>query len=542
MSEPPSPAEPTPAPPSAGKRLRKYVLTFFKIAIAILGIWWVTRGVSWYDTAQIPAGHDINAVTFPENTTVRVLAQIPPPPGRTIALVHIQFPDKPVPVQVNGKTFTLIIDADTAVPGNGELGLTREKDLPLDTFAEIKGQRIQQGLKSLLAQARAKWYLVLFAWILLGIPFWVTAIRWRSLMRPQGIDMPLGKCLQLTFVGQFYSIILPGITGGDLVKIVYAARLTGSKTKSFITIILDRVIGLVALMVIAGTAAGVQLILNARQAAGGQPADQSTLLNVFLFIVIMLAAMAVGTTVYFSRRLRKLIGIEWFIDNFGQANGEEAGPNAQHAHLEHLFRVLNGLVLAGALVGIAVLGILRWISHSGWAMKNTPIVYVGIGVLALAALGALAGLALHRLLVDKATPLMGKFVQVIIGIDETLHVYRGHFGLLAWAFFISVISQLTLPLSAWLSGTAFGMNAPVTHYLAYVPLAILAASLPISPPQGAGFLEFVLNQFFVNKGKATASQAFALTQSVRFLPIIWNLFGAYWVVTGKYSRKTEPEA
>ena len=103
--------------------------------------------------------------------------------------------------------------------------------------------------------------------MLLVTPFFVTAIRWRNLMRPQGIEMPLGKSLQLTFVGQFYSIILPGITGGDLVKIVYAARLTGSKTKSFITVVLDRVIGLIALMTIAGVAAGVQLAINARNGA-----------------------------------------------------------------------------------------------------------------------------------------------------------------------------------------------------------------------------------------------------------------------------------
>jgi uncharacterized membrane protein YbhN (UPF0104 family) len=535
MSDPASPP-----PATTGKRLRKVLLTFFKIAIAIVGIWYVCYKVHLDDTGELPAGSEINAVTFPEKVEVHILALLPPLPGKTSPMVRIEFPTEPIPVMIDGKAYTLVIDEATPVPGQGTLGLSHQKPIPLDYLALVKGQRIQQGLKSLLAQARAKWYLVFFAWILLGIPFWVTAIRWRGLMRPQGIDMPLGKCLQLTFVGQFYSIILPGITGGDLVKIVYASRLTGSKTKSFITIILDRVIGLVALMVIAGTAAGVQLLLNSRHGAG--PAgNQSTLLNVLLLIVILLGIMVVGCTFYFSHRLRKLIGIEWFIDNFSRAGREDTGPTAQHAHLEHLFRVLNGLVLTGAILGIAALAILRWVAHSGWAMKNTPIVYIGIGILAAAALAAAAGLALHRMLVDKATPVMGKLVQTIIGVDETLHVYRGHFGLLVWAFFISLISQLTLPLSAWLSGMAFGMDAPVTHYLAYVPLAILAASLPISPPQGAGFLEFVLNQFFVNKGEATASQAFTLTQSVRFLPIIWNLFGAYWVVTGKYSRKSEPE-
>jgi hypothetical protein len=364
---------------------------------------------------------------------------------------------------------------------------------------------------------------------MLVMPFVVTAIRWRNLMRPQGIDMPLGKCLQLTFVGQFYSIMLPGITGGDLVKIVYAARLTGSKTKSFITVVLDRVIGLVALMVIAGASAGVQLLLN-RQA--GRAVD-NTLLNVLVMIVVLLGLLAAGATVYFSRRLRRLAGIEWFVEHLGSASQEAAQGRAK---LERLFRVTNGLVLALALAVAGVLAILRFGVHAAWAEQNAPLVFGGLGTMGAAALTALGGLVLHNLLVERMRPVMGNVAEGIVGVDETLHVYRGHFGLLFWAFVISVLSQLPLPISAWLSGTALGMNAPVTHYMAYVPLAVLAASLPISLPQGIGFLEYVLNHFFVERGTATVSQAFALTQAVRFLPVLWNLCGGYWVVTGRYSR------
>jgi glycosyltransferase 2 family protein len=365
---------------------------------------------------------------------------------------------------------------------------------------------------------------------MLVVPFLVTAIRWRNLMRPQGIEMPLGKCLQLTFVGQFWSIIMPGITGGDLVKIIYAARLTGSKSKAFITIILDRVIGLVALMAIAGTSAGVQLLLNWR---AGAPCD-NTLLNVFVMIVVMLAALAAGATVYFSRRLRRVSGIEWFVEHLGSAAEEAAEGRAK---LEQLFRAANIAALGLAMLLAGVLVLLRFGIHAVWAEKNSPLVFGGIGAMALVALAALGGLALHKRLVARARPLMGKVALGIVSLDETLHVYRGHFGVVFGAFVISVISQLTLPLSAWLSGTALGMIAPPTHYLAYVPLAVLAASLPISLPQGLGFLEWVLDHFFVGRGTATASQAFALTQAVRFLPLLWNLCGAYWVVTGKYSRK-----
>ena len=82
---------------------------------------------------------------------------------------------------------------------------------------------------------------------------------------------------------------------------------------------------------------------------------------------------------------------------------------------------------------------------------------------------------------------------------------------------------------------------PVTYYLAYVPIAVLAASLPISPPQGFGVMDYILYHFFVERGTARAGQAVALAQSVRFLPILWNLMGAYWVITGRYSRHQAEE-
>jgi len=124
--------------------------------------------------------------------------------------------------------------------------------------------------------------------------------------------------------------------------------------------------------------------------------------------------------------------------------------------------------------------------------------------------------------------------------DEVMHTYRGHFGLLFWAFAISVLSQLTLPVSAWLSGMALGVHMHVAYYLAYVPVAILVVSLP-GPPQGAGLLDVVIVHFFANRGMATASQAFAIAQAIRFLPLLWNLVGGYWVMTGTYSRHQAQE-
>jgi uncharacterized protein (TIRG00374 family) len=465
MTSDPVPASPAPVPaasPGGAPRQRtwkSYLLTLIKLVIAVAGIYLVARSFTWEDTGTVPAGTEIRTIAFVKDTPVAVLSERALPAAREIPrgagtapapreVVLVRFPSSPVPLRVDGKEYALPIDEHTLLPNSHvELNLPREIEIPLDYLKVEKGERIHQGFHSLLLETRSRWYLLLAAWLVLVTPFFVTAIRWRNLMLPQGIQMSLGTALRLTFVGQFYSILLPGITGGDLVKIVYAARLTGSKSKSFITIVLDRVIGLVALMAIAGTAAAVQLVLND---AAGKPVDP-TLLRVLIFIVAGLVGLGAGALVYFSHRLRRVTG---------------------------LAKIL-------------------------------------------------------------AHPRMPEFVR---HLDEVLHAYRHHRKLLVWAFVISVASQFTLPLSASLAGAAFGMHLPLTYYLAYVPIALLAASLPISPPQGFGILDWLIVHFFVERGPATTSQAIALAQAVRFLPILWNLVGAYWVIRGAYSREEAASA
>jgi uncharacterized membrane protein YbhN (UPF0104 family) len=480
----------------------------------------------------VPAGKTIRTAALAHDTEVRVLAQseLPAPrnglpataPRRTVT---VEFP-KTLDVILDNHPQTMTLDEQSVIPRVVELS---PEFFKADTAGG--GEIVHQGIHSLLVEASGRWYLLALAWALLVIPFMVTAVRWRGLLRPQGIQMSFARCLQLTFVGQFYSILLPGVTGGDLVKIIYTARLTGSKTKSLITILLDRVMGLLALMTIAAVSAGVQLGLNAR---AGLAVD-STLLNVFLLIVGLMVCLGIGALVYFSHRLRKLVGIDWFIETFGSTTDPEA-THHQHDKLEALFRTVNLLVLAaGVVIGTVAAG-LRWGSTRHGVQTHMGLLLAVVIVMGAAAVAAILGLALHTLIVDRMMPLLIRGVGAVIRVDEVLHTYRGHFGLLVWAYLISLPSQLTLPLSAWLSGLAFGMTPNISYYLAYVPVAVLAASLPISPPQGFGVMDYILFHFFVERGTASAGQAIALAQSIRFLPIIWNLFGGYWVVTGSYSR------
>lgn len=93
--------------------------------------------------------------------------------------------------------------------------------------------------------------------------------RWRVLLRTQGIVMEFRVAWQLTLVGMFFSVAIPGAVGGDLVKGYYLVKEQTRKTALVSTLVADRVIGLYTLVAVAVGAWGYGLC---RPAAVGVPA------------------------------------------------------------------------------------------------------------------------------------------------------------------------------------------------------------------------------------------------------------------------------
>lgn len=111
------------------------------------------------------------------------------------------------------------------------------------------------------------------AWIILGffcfLPvLFVVSWRWRMLLAVHGVHLPFWRVFELTMIGQFFSAIGVGTTGGDVVKIFYAARAVPQRRAAVaFTIIVDRVIGLVALLLfgVAMSIPNLPLLLSTHQ-------------------------------------------------------------------------------------------------------------------------------------------------------------------------------------------------------------------------------------------------------------------------------------
>src|SRR2546423_4998917 len=78
-------------------------------------------------------------------------------------------------------------------------------------------------------------------------------IRWQILLKVQGIHLSNGRITALFLIGMFYNQFLPGGTGGDVVKTYLLWKETpGKKPGALLAVLFDRMIGLIALIIITG--------------------------------------------------------------------------------------------------------------------------------------------------------------------------------------------------------------------------------------------------------------------------------------------------
>jgi uncharacterized protein (TIRG00374 family) len=88
--------------------------------------------------------------------------------------------------------------------------------------------------------------------LLMGLTILLGVIRWRMVLRVQGLDLRFSRAMEISLVAHFFNSFLLGSTGGDLLKAYYAARETHhKKTEAVVTVFVDRLIGLFAMLLFA---------------------------------------------------------------------------------------------------------------------------------------------------------------------------------------------------------------------------------------------------------------------------------------------------
>jgi glycosyltransferase 2 family protein len=77
----------------------------------------------------------------------------------------------------------------------------------------------------------------------------IVSARWRMLLGVHDVHMRFWKTIELTMIGQFFSTVGVGTTGGDVFKIFYVTRaVPQQKVAVGFSVVVDRIIGLFALL------------------------------------------------------------------------------------------------------------------------------------------------------------------------------------------------------------------------------------------------------------------------------------------------------
>jgi uncharacterized protein (TIRG00374 family) len=156
------------------------------------------------------------------------------------------------------------------------------------------------GIKTIALRLARQWGWVLAAFAVMTLQSPIGAVRWRLLLRVQGIHITLRESLRLTYIGWFFNNWMPGATGGDFVKAWYIARQTQRKPEAVTVVFLDRFIGMVALALLGAIAVAASL-------------HDARVRTAQIIIAAFLAATAAGCGLFYSRRVRAALRLDTLV-------------------------------------------------------------------------------------------------------------------------------------------------------------------------------------------------------------------------------------
>lgn len=448
---------------------KKWIKFTLRWGIAVVGMWWVVAQISWRDQVLVlgarnrpveaklaaPADENFIQVQIIDPWTGR-LREVPRnelvhQPDRESVTVETDRGPQEVDLLALDLSYDLReVERLLVAEGPEAPGEWIEPERVVGGYdLRVPYPLVEAGLGDMIDTADP-----LFLWLavlVFPVTYVVTALRWHALLSVLEINLSRGRTFVLNMVGAYYNTFMPGSTGGDLLKAYYAAKHTVHRTRAVISVLVDRIIGLLALVLLGGSMAAYQYF------AIGDPDDPTAraCLQVALGAAGILVGVGLAVIFFFNNRLRYATGLD---------------------------RLLRRL------------------------------------------------------------PMQNQIGHVV----QTARLYRRRPGLVIATIFFSLPVHMTVIVSATLAGIALGLTDLKTYqplhpmyYWVVVPVVVLSGSLPLTP-QGAGVMEFFAIILTRREG-CTISQALALTMSIRFVAIFWNLVGGLFLLRGSYRRPTVAE-
>jgi len=290
---------------------------------------------------------------------------------------------------------------------------------------DASGQVTQAGFVTMLAEAR--WSLLIAGFLGVAAIFPAQAMRWFMLMRARGMEVSYARALRLTLVGTFFNFCMPGTTGGDVVRAYYAARRSDRRADAIMSVIFDRLTGLLGLILLSGMVGLFML-------------EHEVVRYVTLFAWGMLTCLAVGGGVYFSPTARRMLKLDALIARLPgrrlirivDAAAVAYGKHIHTVRLAILLSVLVHMVLAAAtaLAGYALgmnvpLGVLLTVIPIVFLLGAAPLTYQGLGLMEWLATLLLVSTDMANANQVITMLMMARVYQIIVGLGGAVLMLQG---------------------------------------------------------------------------------------------------------------------
>jgi uncharacterized protein (TIRG00374 family) len=304
-------------------RTRKWLKFTVRWGIAALGVWWVVSNINFTDRVLTldPATARPEYVAVlddakEEAAEFRVAARGEAPrrvergdlwvrPDRAsiqVRLAEESDPQKrkllaikPGAASAKGRVISELLVED---PETGRGVIVQPAQVAGVRDLQVASPYVEVGLRRMVREADRAFLVA--AICILPIGYVLTSARWYFLLRGLGVQIGLGRTFVINMVGAFYNSFMPGTTGGDVIKAYYAAKHTPLRTRAVMTVLIDRAIGLLALIILGGAMAAYQWeVEDCRRIAIGS--------------AVILVAVVCGTVVFYNRTLRRITGLAFIL-------------------------------------------------------------------------------------------------------------------------------------------------------------------------------------------------------------------------------------
>ena len=195
------------------------------------------------------------------------------------------------------------------------------------------GKALEKFL-SAFSGASATW--LVFACLLHIVGFSLVSFRWKILLNAQGVNIAYKKLFSFYIMGAFFNTLLPSTIGGDTVRAIESKKLTGNTTISVMVVIVERLTGLAALVLISAAALFIKIFKSTAQLQG-----------VWIFLAAVVGGLSLLVVLLHPRVAPSILGLL-----------KKVLPAKIHSWLEQAYAAVNtyykqpGALLAASGISI----------------------------------------------------------------------------------------------------------------------------------------------------------------------------------------------